>query len=125
MNQPIFEDPFTEAHRPKPKREFPIEPEPTYETRKLTPDDKPKTVKKLEFFHVPGEILRMKMGQKIECECGRNKVDRVGDEYIINGNMYHRKDSGSEWLICPSCNDRIKIHPITTWIDGATPKGHE
>lgn len=67
--------------------------------------------------HVDGDILRMTMGQKIECECGRCKVDREGDHYMITGPMYHSKDSTSEWLICPHCNDRIKIHPVVDFID--------
>lgn len=69
-----------------------------------------------------GEILRMKMGQKIECECGKCRVDRVGDNYDIRGPMYHTKDSASEWLVCPECKDRIKIHPVINW-DGVETKG--
>lgn len=60
------------------------------------------------------------MGQKIECECGKCQVDREGDKYKVKGPMFHHRDSASQWLICPHCDDRIKIHPVVEFIDAST-----
>lgn len=62
-----------------------------------------------------GDIVRMSSGEVIECECGKGKVTRKDDVYKVDGPMYHTKDSSSEWLVCPHCGDRIKIHPIVDY----------
>lgn len=68
-------------------------------------------------------MMRMTSPQVIECDCGRCVVERSEDVYRVTGPMYHLRDSASEWLVCPHCEDRIKIHPVVDWADASEPKG--
>lgn len=67
--------------------------------------------------------MRMVQGQKIECDCGKCRVDRNGDTYSVKGPIYHHRDNASEWLICSKCDDKIQINPVVSYIDAPETKG--